>query len=37
MVEVIQMFQVFLFPNLPFIGQVFDTREEFNIWIKNEF
>lgn len=37
MVEVIHVFQVFLFPNLLFIGRVFATKEEFNILIKKSF
>lgn len=37
MAEVIQVYQVFLFPNLLFIGQVFATKEEFSILIKKAF
>lgn len=37
MVGVIQVFQVLLFANLPFIGQVFDTREELNMLVKEAF
>lgn len=37
MVEVIQVLQVFLFPNLLCIGQIFATKEEFNMLIKKAF
>lgn len=35
--KMVEVFQVFLFANLPFIGQVFDTIEEFNMLIKKAF
>ena len=37
MAEVIQVLQVFLFPNPLFIGSVFAAKEEFSILIKKAF